>query len=141
MGMIRISAKIEIPDSEIEFTFARSPGPGGQNVNKVNSKAILRWNVTQSAHVPEVVKQRFLVMWRSRITKSGHLVIHSHRHRDQAQNVSDCLDRLRELVRSAATVPKQRKATVPSRASKQRRLDSKKRQSQRKQNRRSVDRD
>ena len=139
--MVRINSQIEIPDSEIEFTYARSPGPGGQNVNKVNSKAILRWDVTNSSSLPVVVKQRFLILWKNRITKSGHLVIHSHRYRDQAKNVSDCLDRLRVLVRSAATVPKQRKATRPSWASKKRRLESKKRQSQRKQNRRSVDPD
>ena len=139
--MVRINSQIEIPDSEIVFTYARSPGPGGQNVNKVNSKAILRWDVTNSPSLPAAVKQRFLVLWQNRITKSGHLVIHSHRYRDQARNVSDCLDRLRVLIRSAATIPQQRKATRPSYGSKIRRLESKKRQSQRKQNRRSVDPD
>ncbi len=139
--MVRINAHIEIPRKEIEFTYARSPGPGGQNVNKVNSKAILRWNVSQTDCLPDYVKRRFLLLWRNRISKSGELVLHSHRHRDQARNTADCLDRLRDMVRAALTVPKKRKPTRPSLNSKKRRLESKKRQSQRKQNRRPVDRD
>ena len=139
--MVRINAKLEIPRREIEFTYARSPGPGGQNVNKVNSKAILRWNVAQTDCLPDYVKRRFVVMWQNRISKSGDLVIHSHRYRDQAKNTSDCLDRLCDMVRAALTVPKKRKPTRPSLSSKKRRLESKKRQSQRKQNRRPVDRD
>lgn len=139
--MVRINSKIEIPGEEIEFTYARSPGPGGQNVNKVNSKAILRWDVTRSQSMPEVVRRRFLVMWKSRITKSGELVLHSHRYREQKKNVADCLSRLREMVRAATALPKSRKTTRPTYASKQRRLESKKRQAQRKQNRRSVSHD
>jgi ribosome-associated protein len=136
--MIRITSTITISRDEINFTFARSPGPGGQNVNKVNSKAILRWDVTRSASLSEVVRRRFLEMWRSRITKGGELVIHSHRHRDQKKNADDCLKRLQAMVRAAAVVPKSRKATRPTYAAKKRRLESKKRQSQRKQNRRPV---
>jgi len=139
--MVRINANIEIPKAEIEFSYARSPGPGGQNVNKVNSKAILRWNVAQTDCLPDHVRRRFLILWQNRISKSGDLVIQSHRHRDQPRNTSDCLDRLRDMVRAALTVPKKRKPTRPSYGSKQRRLESKKRQSQRKQNRRPVDRD
>lgn len=139
--MVRINASIEIPRREIEFTYARSPGPGGQNVNKVNSKAILKWNVAQSDCLPEHVKRRFLIMWQNRISKSGALVLHSHRHRDQAKNTADCLDRLRDMVRAALTVPKKRKPTRPSLSSKKRRLEAKRRQSQRKQERRPVDRD
>ena len=139
--MVRINASIEIPRREIELTYARSPGPGGQNVNKVNSKAILRWNVADSDCLPDHIKRRFFALWKNRISKSGDLVLHSHRHRDQARNTADCLDRLRDMVRAALVVPKKRKPTRPSLGSKKRRLESKKRQSQRKQNRRPVDRD
>jgi len=134
--MVRINANIEIPRREIEFTYARSPGPGGQNVNKVNTKAILRWNVSKTDCLPDHVKRRFLIMWQNRISKTGDLVLNSHRYRDQSRNTSDCLDRLRDMVRAALTVPKKRKPTRPSLGSKKRRLESKKRQSQRKQNRR-----
>lgn len=136
--MLVINSNISIPMSEFDISYARSPGPGGQNVNKVNSKVILRWDVTNTKHLPEHIRKRFLVQWATRVTKSGHLVIHSHRYRDQPRNYADCMNKVREMIRAATVVPKKRKATKPSAGSKRRRLESKKRNSQRKQSRRSV---
>ena len=136
--MLVINSTISIPMSEFDISYARSPGPGGQNVNKVNSKVILRWDVSNTKHLPEHVRKRFLVQWRARVTKSGHVVIHSHRFRDQPRNYADCMNKIREMIRAATVVPKKRKATKPTAGSKRRRLESKKRNSQRKQSRRSV---
>ena len=136
--MLVINSTISIPMSEFDISYARSPGPGGQNVNKVNSKVILRWDVTNTKHLPEHVRKRFLVQWQARVTKSGHVVIHSHRFRDQPRNYADCMNKIREMIRAATVVPKKRKATKPTAGSKRRRLESKKRNSQRKQSRRSV---
>lgn len=136
--MLVINSTISIPMSEFDISYARSPGPGGQNVNKVNSKVILRWDVTNTKRLPEHVRKRFLVQWRTRVTKSGHVVIHSHRFRDQPRNYADCLNKIREMIRAATVVPKKRKVTKPSAGAKRRRLESKKQNSQRKQRRRPV---
>lgn len=110
--------EIQIPLKEIEFSFARSSGPGGQNVNKVNSKAILRWNVSDSPSLPLGAKMRFVGTFASRLTADGSLVVSSDRHRDQGKNVEECLSKLREMIRQVATPPKPRKKTKPSRGSK-----------------------
>jgi ribosome-associated protein len=134
--MLRISPNIQIPHHEIRFRFARAAGPGGQNVNKVSSKAILVWPIDASPSVPEQVKQRIRQDWKSRINKSGELILTSQRHRDQPRNVADCLNKLRAILLAAAKPPKKRIATKRTRASKRRRLDAKKRTSRRKQLRR-----
>ena len=121
---------------EFDFSFSRSPGPGGQNVNKLNTKALLRWNVAQSECLTEGVRRRFLSRYRSRISKSGEILITSHRYRDQGRNVADCLNKLRELVLAVAEKPVQRKATRPTAAAGRRRLADKKKQSQKKEGRR-----
>jgi ribosome-associated protein len=131
-----ITEAITIPDDELYFTFARSGGPGGQNVNKVASKAVLHWNLTANTSLPEHVKDRLRTLQRGRITTEGNLVIQGQRFRDQAKNIEDCRERLRQMVLQALHVPKPRKATKPSRASKQRRLAAKRQLSQRKANRR-----
>lgn len=136
--MLKVSRNIQIPLREFDFSFARSPGPGGQNVNKVNSKAILKWNVSQTTHLPGGVKNRFLEKYKRRISKNGELVISSHRFRDQGRNIADCLSRLREMIEAVRVAPKVRKKTKPSRGSKERRLESKKRKSATKKNRRAV---
>jgi len=86
--MLSISDTIVIPRSEIQLSFSRSPGPGGQNVNKVNSKVTLRWDIRNTTSLPWAVKQRFLARFGNRITKEGHLVLTSHRYRDQPRNES-----------------------------------------------------
>lgn len=94
--MLRVTPQIAIPRSEFKFTFARSPGPGGQNVNKLNTKAILRWQLDESPSLPEPVKARFRARFPTRINLAGEVMITSHEHRDQSSNVAACLERLRD---------------------------------------------
>jgi ribosome-associated protein len=122
-----VNERISIPDEELDFSYARSGGPGGQNVNKVASKAVLRWNLAGSPSVPGHVKDRFLALNRRRVTGEGELVLASQRYRDQDRNRQDCLDKLREMILQAAALPKPRKPTKPSRSSKARRLADKRR--------------
>jgi ribosome-associated protein len=136
--MLYVSPFFSVADSELEFTFARSSGPGGQNVNKVNSKAVLRWNVRQSAALPLDVRDRFLSRYGSRITTDGDLIVTSQRYRDQARNAADALEKLRALVAAVAKPAKKRRATKPSKASVARRIETKQATSRKKQLRRRV---
>src|ERR1700693_1948784 len=97
-AMLEITSQIRIPESEFQWTFVRSGGPGGQNVNKVASKAVLRWNLAASPSVPEQVKSRLRTLQRRRITTEGDLILNSQRFRDQGRNVEDCLEKLRDMV-------------------------------------------
>jgi ribosome-associated protein len=132
---LRINARIVIPRSELRFTFVRSSGPGGQNVNKVASKAILRWAATASRSIPDDVRDRLLKRAARQINDRGELILTSQRYRDQARNVDDCLDKLRNLVISVASPPKKRKKTQPTKSSREARLTQKRAQSQKKQRR------
>jgi ribosome-associated protein len=127
--MLEVDDRIQIPDSELDWSFVRSGGPGGQNVNKVASKAVLRWSLAASPSVPEDVKARLCAQNRSRITTEGDLVLSSQRYRDQDRNRQDCLDKLRGLILKATEVPKARKKTRPSRGAKERRLATKRHRS------------
>jgi ribosome-associated protein len=133
--MLIINPKLCIPLTEFEFSFARSPGPGGQNVNKVNSKAILKWDFEKSTVLSEPVRQRFQAKYGTRISKEGQFQITSHRYRDQGRNVADCLSKLRELILTVLPEPVKRKAPKVSKAAKRRRLDSKRLLSEKKQGR------
>jgi ribosome-associated protein len=135
-NMLSINRRIQIPLSELQFTFARSGGPGGQNVNKVNSKAILRWPVVTSPSLPEDVRARFLQKYSHRLTGSGDFILTSQKYRDQDRNIDDCLEKLREIIAAVATPPVPRRPTKPSHASKQRRVQAKREISQKKQVRR-----
>jgi ribosome-associated protein len=124
--MLDINDNIHIPEDEFSWSYVRSGGPGGQNVNKVASKAVLRWNVLASPSLPPDVKARLQQQQRHRITGDGDLLLSSQRYRDQERNRLDCLDKLRAFVLQATAVPKVRKKTKASRASKERRLAAKK---------------
>jgi ribosome-associated protein len=135
--MLVVPPHISIPAHELQFSFVRSSGPGGQNVNKVNSKAVLRFAVQHSPSLPDAVRHRFLKRFQSRITVDGEIVISSQRFRDQPQNQRDCLDKLREMLAEVATPPKRRRKTKPTFGSVQRRRTEKRAHSQKKQQRRS----
>lgn len=124
--MLRVHPRIQIPLAEFHWTYARSSGPGGQNVNKVNSKVTLHWPIATSPSLPDDVRDRAMKRYAKRINQQGDLVIHSQRYRDQAKNVSDCLEKLSQLLLDVAVPPKPRIATRPSRAAKQRRVEEKK---------------
>ncbi len=132
---------VRIPLAEFSFTFARSGGPGGQNVNKVNSKAVMRWRVLESPSLDERIRARFVEQNRHRMTDAGDLLLTSLRFRDQPKNIQDCYDKLRALLARAAAQPKRRKATKPTAGSRRRRLNDKRQRSETKQMRRRPDRD
>jgi ribosome-associated protein len=137
--MLIVTSSIQIPDAELRFSYARSSGPGGQNVNKVASKAILHWS-TESESIPPEVRERLLQLFPTRLTNTGDFVISSDRFRDQRQNADDCRERLKEMLQAACRPVKKRRATRPSQGSKRRRLEGKRQQSEKKQGRRKVDR-
>jgi ribosome-associated protein len=128
-------AEISIPQDELLFTYARSSGAGGQNVNKVNSKAILRWNPSTSRVMSQAVRERFLERYHTKLSLEGEMIVMSDRFRDQGRNVADCLEKLREMIAAVWAAPKRRRATKPTYGSKQRRLKSKKAHAEKKQNR------
>jgi ribosome-associated protein len=139
--MLEVSPTIRIPLDEFEWSFARSGGPGGQNVNKVASKAVLRWNFAASPSVPEDVKARFRDRFPSRLTTEGEIVLASELTRDQGRNRADCLEKLAAMLRVASIRPKVRRPTRPTKGSQRRRVEAKRRQSSRKAGRRSPARE
>lgn len=134
--MLEVNRKIAIDDNEFTWSFVRAGGPGGQNVNKVASKAVLRWALQNNESLPADVKTRLCSKQRSRITNEGDLLVTSQKYRDQERNRQDCLDKLKTMILQATEVPKPRKATKPTRGSKERRLQAKKQRSQTKSTRR-----
>jgi ribosome-associated protein len=136
--MLVVNARIRIPKSEFQLTFSRSSGPGGQNVNKVSSKAVLRWSPGRSPSLPDDVRSRFLERYRSRMTNEGDLVITSQRFRDQGRNVTEVFEKVHAMLAVVASPPKKRRPTKPSKASVKRRIESKQLSSRKKQLRRGV---
>ena len=130
--MLEVTAAIAIPDEEFAWAYARSGGPGGQNVNKVASKAELRWPLDASPSVPDAVKARLRVAHPAHVTVDGEFVITSQEYRDQERNRQRCLEKLADMLLTAATPPKPRVKTKPSKASQRRRLDDKKKQGEKK---------
>lgn len=130
--MFLVPPFIRIPLSEFEVTYARSSGPGGQNVNKVNSKALLRWNLEASPSLHPMVKARLRERLQGRLSQDGELLIASDRFRDQGRNREDCFDKLREILAEAAAIPKARRESKPSKSSVRRAKEAKGRHSQKK---------
>jgi len=134
--MIRISPTIFLDESELEYHFIRSPGPGGQNVNKLATGVQLRFNILNSPSLPEELRLRFAKLHGSKLTQGGEIIIKASRYRAQEKNKQDALERLRSWLLEASIRPKKRKKTKPSFSSVQRRLNQKKRQGKIKQLRR-----
>ena len=131
--MLKVNSKIQIPLKEIQFSFARGSGPGGQNVNKLNTKVTLRWPLEKSPSLSEAIKKRILARHSRKINNDGELLLHSHRFRDQGRNVADCLNKLREIILESAKPPKKRIPTQTPRRAKKRRLADKKMNSAKKE--------
>jgi ribosome-associated protein len=120
---------LRIPEDELHESASRSSGPGGQHVNKTETRVTLRWNVRDSRALGEAERARLLARLGSRLTRRGHLVVHAQATRSRARNRELARDRLAELVRDALHAPAQRVETAPSRAQRARRLDAKRRRS------------
>ena len=138
MAKIRITAHIAIDESELEETFVLASGPGGQNVNKVSSAVQLRFD---TALLPEMVRLRLATLAGSKMTKDGVLVLTARQFRDQIRNRADARERLLALIREATIVPKTRRKTKPSRTSKEKRLQHKKKHAELKRKRARPDGD
>jgi ribosome-associated protein len=127
--MIRIDGRISIDERELEESFIRASGPGGQNVNKLSTAVQLRFDARRSPSLPDDVRARLERLAGKRLTREGVIVITAQRHRTQERNRQDALDRLVELIQAAAVRPVPRRPTKPTRGSRERRLESKKRRS------------
>ena len=126
---LAISEHVAIPDEELEWKFIRSSGPGGQNVNKVSSAVQLRFLLHRNTSISASAKHRLRRMAGQRLVDDGTILISARDERSQEQNRRSALERLADLVRAALIEPKIRKKTRPTRASKERRIDSKKKRS------------
>jgi len=133
--MIYINSALSLQNNEVTYDFIRASGPGGQNVNKVSTAVQLRFNVKNSPSINEAVKNRLFKIAGKRVSSEGILIIDARRHRSQSKNREDALNRLRELIIKSLAVPKPRRKTKPTLASKEKRLRDKKARSKIKQSR------
>ncbi|MBK7703113.1 MAG: aminoacyl-tRNA hydrolase [bacterium] len=125
--MIEVTPDIRIAEDELSFSFVRASGPGGQNVNKVSTAVQLRFDAANSPNLPEAVRARALRLAGRRATTEGVIVLDARRHRTQERNRQDAIERLVALLQRAAELPKPRTSTKPTRASRIKRLDDKRR--------------
>ncbi len=139
MGEVRIDRSVSIPEEEIELSFARAGGPGGQHVNTSSTKVELRWDIGASRALDETQRRRVREHLGNRVTKDDVLVLHASEHRSQSQNRRAVVGRFRNLLREALRPPKRRVPTRPTRASEERRLESKRRRAEKKRLRQSPE--
>jgi ribosome-associated protein len=132
---LRVSSTVVVPAEAIAFRAVRSSGPGGQNVNKVASKVELRVDLDRVTGLPAPARSRLLVLAASRLDAEGRLVVVSQKTRDQSRNLEDAREKLRALLVRSLLTPRPRRATRPSRASKERRLEAKRHSAERKRRR------
>ncbi len=125
-----MAKKTLLPLAELKFQYSRSPGPGGQNVNKVNSKVLLRWDVLASNFLSAERRARLLANFKSKVTTEGELLLSSAQFRDQARNKEACLGILRSVLENISRPRKKRKKTKPSIVQKEKRLSAKKKRTQ-----------
>ncbi|MDB6043687.1 MAG: Class peptide chain release factor [Gammaproteobacteria bacterium] len=135
---LEVSPGVVIPDSDLSFAFVRASGPGGQNVNKVSSAVQLRFDMAGSTALSDAVKNRLRVLAGRRFTDEGAILIIARNQRSQDHNRREALERLADLIRRALVAPKTRKATKPTKASRERRLEGKVHQQRTKQRRKQV---
>lgn len=119
----------EIPRDRLDIRFSRSGGPGGQNVNKVETQVEVRVNLTEADWLSERVKERLRTLKPAQVTRNDELIVVSSRHREQRRNLEDCIEKLQGWIAEASHVPRKRRPTRPTKASKKRRLDEKRKRS------------
>ena len=132
--MLKFSS-FSIPDNEIEINFVKSSGAGGQNVNKVNTKAVLKWNIITSKSTPKPIKKRFIKRWSNKISKKGELTLTSDKYRYRSKNIEEIITKLRNMIKEIIIPPKKRVKTKPSKGVIEKRLKLKKIKSQTKDRR------
>ena len=136
MDALRISPRLELPAAEFSLRFSRSSGPGGQNVNKVETRVELRFAICASKTLSEAQKERLLSQLASRLTRRGELIVAAENHRERGRNLEQARLRMAEILAGALQVPRVRKASKPTHGSKKRRLEAKRQRSERKRERR-----
>lgn len=135
MEPLRVSSRLELPVAELSLRFSHSGGPGGQNVNKVETRVELRFDLVGSKTLTEVQRERLQERLAARITRSGELIVRADKHRERGRNMEEARQRLAKLIASALEVARPRKATKPTRGSQRRRLESKRQRSETKRRR------
>lgn len=141
MSDLVVDARVTVPSADLSWSAARSSGPGGQNVNKVNTKVELRFDLVGTRALSEAAKSRLRQQQKNRLDAEGRLLITSQATRDQSRNLELARDKLRSMIAAALVVPKRRKETKPSRGAQRRRLEDKRQQAQKKQARGKVRKD
>jgi ribosome-associated protein len=136
---LKVTNRLTIPPEELQVSFARSGGPGGQNVNKVASKALLRFSITESTCLTNDQRRILLERLSGRLVGEGEILIQASNHREQARNIEDARARLAAILNGALTPRKKRRPTKPTRSSQRRRLDAKRQRGQIKKDRRKND--